>query len=126
MDVRVTNLKLSELKARQANTLADLPRKLRFNTTDFDDLTIGAEALYIRLLLHLEHLQNLFFIERLRCRDGYGANHDLLQVSFEMVSTAVMFWTNMDRLSAIHHDFMWLVRCSLMEHKWVLFSIVVC
>lgn len=29
-----------------------------------------------------------------------------------MVSTAVMFWTNMDRLSVISHDFMWLVRHS--------------
>lgn len=110
MSVCITDLKSSDLKARQLETVARLPQKLRFNAADFDDLTIGAETLYIRLLLHLEHLQNLFFIERLRCRGDYTANDDLLQVSFEMVSTAVMFWTSMDRLSVIHHDFMWLVR----------------
>lgn len=105
-----TDSKLRDLKARETDTLASLPQKLRFDAADFDDLTVGAEKLYIRLILHLEHLQNLFFIERLLCRDGYAANDNLLQVSFEMVSTAVMFWTNMDRLSVIHHDFMWLVR----------------
>lgn len=126
MGLWITDLKSSDLKARQTDTAAGLPQKLRFNAADFDDLNIGAETLYVRLLLHLEHLQNLFFIERLRCRGDYTANDNLLQVSFEMVSTAVMFWTNMDRLSVIHHDFMWLVHLPVAICICVNFAILRC
>lgn len=121
MNIWITDLKSSDLKARQLETLARLPRKLRFHAADFDDLNTSAETLYIRLLIHLEHLQNLFFIERLRCRSDYMANGDLLQASFDMVSTAVMFWTNMDRLSVIHHKLMWLVRLSVPNCTFVTF-----
>lgn len=57
----------------------------------------------------LEHLQNLFFITRLLVQWGHDSNAELLNVSFEMVSVTLVFWTHMDRLAGLHGDFEWLV-----------------
>lgn len=63
-------------------------------------------------MIHLEHLQNLFFIARLLIKWGYSNQAELLEVSFEMVAVALVFWTHMDRLAGLHGDFEWLVSVS--------------
>ncbi|KAH7130884.1 hypothetical protein EDB81DRAFT_888184 [Dactylonectria macrodidyma] len=62
-----------------------------------------------RLLVHLEHLQNHFFIYRLLIQRGHDSQVDLVAVSFEMVSLALLFWTHLDRLPRIVTDLKWLV-----------------
>lgn len=64
--------------------------------------------LYTELIIYLEHLQNLFFIDRLLVQRGHDRNADLLSVSFDMVSTTLVFWMHVDRLVAVS-DFEWLV-----------------
>lgn len=71
---------------------------------------MSAPYLYAKVVVHLENLQNLFFVLRLLVQSGHDSHADLLTVSFEMVSTALIFWTHMDRLSGLHGDYEWLVR----------------
>lgn len=73
------------------------------------DPSVSAADIYIRILVLLEHLQNLFFITRLLVQWGHDSNAELLNVSFEMVSVTLVFWTHMDRLAGLHGDFEWLV-----------------
>ncbi|KAJ0317683.1 hypothetical protein COL5a_011048 [Colletotrichum fioriniae] len=75
---------------------------------DIQNRKLDISLLYTRLIMKLEHLQNMFFIERLLAKRGHD-DGALLSVSFEMVSKTLMFWTNMDRLSCMNGDFEWLV-----------------
>ncbi|GKT43044.1 thiamine repressible genes regulatory protein thi1 [Colletotrichum spaethianum] len=93
----VRALKVKELKAA-----AELPIIMQFDESDIRNPKISGQILYIRLLMLLEHLQNLFFIERLLNR------RELLAVSYELTSATLLFWTNMDGLG-FHEDFQWLV-----------------
>ncbi|CCF47818.1 hypothetical protein CH063_16048 [Colletotrichum higginsianum] len=99
---------LLEIKERQLRTVAGLPKILVFQEEDVQDRKLDVPLLYVRLIVHLEHLQNMFFIERLLAKRGHD-DGALLSVSFEMVSKTLMFWTNMDRLSCMNGDFEWLV-----------------
>lgn len=73
------------------------------------DVSVEASKLYAKILVHLEHLQNLFFIARLLIKWGYSNHAELLKVSFEMVAVTLVFWTHMDRLAGLHGGFGWLV-----------------
>lgn len=93
-------------------TIAGFPPIVVFKDEDIQDRKIDVAILYIRLIVYLEHLQNMFFIERLLVKRGHD-DGALLAVSFEMVSKTLLFWTNMDRLSVMNGDFEWLVRTLL-------------
>lgn len=69
-------------------------------------------VLYSRLLVQLEHLQNILFIERLSLRHGKVDRADIIAVSFDMVSYTLPFWTNHDRLAPMRDDCEWLVSMS--------------
>ncbi|GJC82827.1 hypothetical protein ColLi_05665 [Colletotrichum liriopes] len=99
---------LLEIKERQLKTVAGFPQIIVFKEEDVQDRKLDVSLLYVRLIVHLEHLQNMFFIERLLAKRGHD-DGALLSVSFEMVSKTLMFWTNMDRLSCMNGDFEWLV-----------------
>lgn len=86
-----------------------MPAIMRFIESDVRDPGISSQTLHVRLLMLLEHLQNMFFIERLLHRCGSANNRELLSVSFEMTSTTMLFWTNMDGLGMLCEDFKWLV-----------------
>ncbi|KAI1826774.1 hypothetical protein F4861DRAFT_536820 [Xylaria intraflava] len=101
---------LGLLKKRELETLSQFPPSLQPSLDD--DLVnsrIDIIVLYSRLVLQLEHLQNLFFIERLLLRHGQVDEGDLLAVSFEMVTYTLYFWTHLDRLLAVRRDCEWLV-----------------
>lgn len=76
-------------------------------------MNVPAPTLYTKVVVHIEYLQNLFFVNRLLVQHGHDSQGDLLGVSFEMVSTTLIFWTHMDRLAGLHGDFEWLVRAAL-------------
>lgn len=65
--------------------------------------------LYPRLLIHMEHLQNILFIERLLLRHGKEGRADILTVSFELVSAMLPLWTHRERFADIRDDNDWLV-----------------
>lgn len=72
---------------------------------DIGDASVDKLTLYAKILVHLEHLQNLFFVLRLLVKRGHNSSHaELVGVSFEMVVVTLVFWTHMDRLSGLHGD----------------------
>ncbi|WDK17844.1 fungal specific transcription factor domain-containing protein [Colletotrichum graminicola] len=99
---------LLEIKERQLRMVANLPQIIAFQEEDVQDRKLEEPLFCVRLIVHLERLQNMFFIERLLAKRGHD-DGALLSVSFEMVSKTLLFWTNMDRLSCAHSDFEWLV-----------------
>lgn len=102
----------SELKRRQDSIFAEYPSGLKYHSNDLRDLSISGSTLYTKLVIYLEHLQNLFFIARLLVQRGHDSHADLMRVSFEMVSGTLIFWTHMDRLArGVHVDCEWLVCC---------------
>ncbi|OLN97269.1 hypothetical protein CCHL11_07721 [Colletotrichum chlorophyti] len=99
---------LLEIKERQRRTVAEFPPIIGFREADVRDRDLDVSKLFVRLIIYLEHLQNMFFIERLLAKRGHDDGM-LLSTSFEMVSKTLLFWTNMDRLSGMNVDFEWLV-----------------
>lgn len=65
---------------------------------------------FTRLLIKLEYLQCLFFLDRILLKRDHREVEDLLGVSFEMVTLTVSLWTRMDRFSFKTKDFEWIVR----------------
>lgn len=104
----------SELKARSETTYARFPPHLIYRADEMDDPNCDVGEVYVRILVRLEHLQNLFFAERLSLRLGHIDENRLLVISFEMVSLTLLFWTHQDRFSGVRRDFEWLV--SLRTH----------
>ncbi|KAI1118031.1 hypothetical protein F5Y14DRAFT_464105 [Nemania sp. NC0429] len=100
---------LTLLKKRELETVSQLPPSLQHSLDDLVNSRLDIVVLYSRLVLQLEHLQNLFFIERLLIRHGQVDGGDLLAVSFEMVTYTLYFWTHLDRLLAVRRDCEWLV-----------------
>ncbi|KAK3936095.1 zinc finger transcription factor YRR1 [Diplogelasinospora grovesii] len=117
---------LLDLRQQQSDVIARFPPVLSYNENTIKELltqphSVGdtnntnmgddaAAALYAKLLVRLEHLQNVFFIERLLAKHGPGRGGvELLRTSVEMVTLTLVFWTHKDRLYAMHGDFEWLV-----------------
>lgn len=100
---------LLELRARELQATSEFPPWVRFDLHDLTDRTVPAEIFASRLLIRLEHLQNLFFIERLLLRYGHSDKGDLLEVSYELVNLTLPIWTDIDRLSECSNDCEWLV-----------------
>lgn len=100
---------LLALRERELEAFSGLPNDLKYRPGDVRDVSVEASKLYAKILVHLEHLQNLFFIARLLIKWGYSNHAELLKVSFEMVAVTLVFWTHMDRLAGLHGGFGWLV-----------------
>lgn len=100
-----------DIKARQVAMMREFPRCLQYDPDDYTTWHTEIEAIYIRLSIRLEYLQNLFFIERLLLRTGQVDEGDLLVTSFALVSLTLKIWTYKDRFSryAMRRNFEWLV-----------------
>lgn len=98
-----------DIKDRQISTMAEFPIGLVYRHEDVDDPDVHVQPLFSRMLVRLEHLQNLFFVERLMLRLGKPDQGDLLVTSFEMLSLTLVLWKRQDRFVSIRRDFEWLV-----------------
>lgn len=105
----VTLDQLQNLKARQLNTMAEFPASLVYDAGNLFDPSLDIEVLYTRILVHLGHLQNLFFVERLLLRNGAADEGNLLLTSFDMVILTLVFWTHKDQFATMRRNFEWLV-----------------
>lgn len=106
--------KNSEVKARAERTVDQFPQSLIYRTEDLSDPDANIEIIYARILVRLQHLQNLFFAERLLLRLGRVDDSRLLLISFEMVTLTLVFWTHQDRFAGVRRDFEWLVGHALL------------
>ncbi|KAI5456027.1 hypothetical protein BGZ63DRAFT_397322 [Mariannaea sp. PMI_226] len=100
---------LQYLKARQLTIMAEFPPTLVYDPDNIFDPSLPIESLYARILIHLGHLQNLFFIERLLIRHGAPDDGNLLLTSFNMVKVTLVFWTHKDQFANIRRHFEWLL-----------------
>ncbi|KAM0571309.1 hypothetical protein ACHAP9_003410 [Verticillium nonalfalfae] len=100
---------LLNIKAQHLAIWASFPDVLILKPDDIKDASLEMATLYSRIIIRLEYLQNLFFLERLLVRRGHNSSGELLSVSFDMVTTTLMTWTNMDRLGIVQSDLKWLV-----------------
>lgn len=99
-----------DLKQRSKSTYAQLPFAITCHAGDLLDLEISSWALYSRLLTRLEHLQNLFLLERMLIKHSHVNAQELIDISREMLGLTSGIWKERDRLAGLHGDFEWLVR----------------
>ncbi|KAJ2974441.1 hypothetical protein NQ176_g6054 [Zarea fungicola] len=65
--------------------------------------------LYAKLLIQLDHLQNVFLVDRLVDRGQAYQSTELLQVSIDVISIIMVFWTHQNLLTGFRYDNEWLV-----------------
>lgn len=99
----------SEIRERQLRTFADVPPSLIFQRSEFDSGSSTDAEVYERLLVRLEHLENIFVVDRLLSRRGHNNHSDLLVTSFDMVALTLLLWKNKDRFAFARLDFPCLV-----------------
>ncbi|ORY56857.1 uncharacterized protein BCR38DRAFT_490307 [Pseudomassariella vexata] len=98
-----------DLKSCAAQATRVLPPSITYRPEDIRDLNVDVRHLFIRLLHKLDHLQNLFFIERMLILRYQQDGGELLALSFEMVALTLNLWTHMDRFFAKRKDFEWIL-----------------
>lgn len=92
---------------------AEFPHVMLWRQEEITDHSVPSSALFSRLLLKLEGLQNDFFLYRLLLQKGELDEGNLLVTSYELVSLVLNLWTHMDRFPEILPDFSWLVSSAL-------------
>lgn len=80
-----------------------------YNPNDFLNRNIPSNLIYNRLQVHLDHLQNLFFIERLLSKIKGEPTPDLVKISLEIVSLTLLPWTHKELMSGNICDADWMV-----------------
>ncbi|KAI1385627.1 uncharacterized protein F4822DRAFT_413756 [Hypoxylon trugodes] len=100
---------LLQLRARELQTVTEFPACLHFDLRDLENYEVPSETMSSRLFVKLEHLQNMFFIERLLVRSGHEDKGDLLGTSYDLVTLTLPCYLNLDRLAAFRNDCEWLV-----------------
>lgn len=102
------------MKNRQIALLSEFPRSLIYDPEDINDSSINTDTLYLKTLIYIDHLQNIFLAERLLLLHGHPDSGDLIMTSFQMVITTLNFWIHKDRFSelSMRRNFDWLVSLS--------------
>ncbi|KAF3074463.1 hypothetical protein CFAM422_003394 [Trichoderma lentiforme] len=100
---------LLNLKKREMQIVAEFPPCILYSHNDLNNPDVSGKDLYARLLIWLEHLQNLFFIERLLSKEDNSeeAGSRLFEISLEMVTLAHLFWTHQNRLKTVEDCVEW-------------------
>ncbi|KAI0973756.1 hypothetical protein F4678DRAFT_486918 [Xylaria arbuscula] len=105
---QVSTEELLDLKARELDTIQEFPAFIKYHDSNLDDQKHDVGILYWKLLMRLEHLLNMFFIERLLLKRGH-VQSELLSVSFDMITYTLPFWTHQDTLLPLRNDCEWLI-----------------
>lgn len=98
------------MRDRQLAVYARLPDIVVHRPEDKDDDRLEPATRWAKIIVRLEHLQNLFFIQRLQGKHGQKDLSELIGISFEMVSLSLLCWTHRDRFVGLAGDYEWVVR----------------
>lgn len=84
------------------------------------------KLVYLKIITHLDYLQNIFFAERLLLRHGHLDDGDLLVTSFEMVILTLKLWIHKDRFSDLSmlRNYEWLVSGLHSPHNHTLLTMI--
>ncbi|KAF5606485.1 general amidase [Fusarium subglutinans] len=99
---------MRRLKAKQLNLYKQLPQHLVWDATAEEISEIDLEIDYPRLLIRLDHLLNMFLVERLLVKHGQARN-ELLRTSFEMVILTLSFWAQKHIWAALQGKCRWII-----------------
>lgn len=97
-----------QLKTKQLDLYGQLPQHLIWNPTAEEISEIDLEIGYPKLLIRLDHLLNMFLIQRLLAKHGHPRN-ELLRTSFEMVVLTLNFWAQKHIWAALQGKCRWIV-----------------
>ncbi|VUC25216.1 unnamed protein product [Clonostachys rosea] len=99
---------IMKLKTKELDLHEQLPTHMTGNLT-FDDITsVDPRIVYSKLVMRLDHLLNLFLVERSLVKHGHSRGN-LLRTSFEMVVLTMHFWTNRHRWAESQQECHWLI-----------------
>jgi hypothetical protein len=98
-----------DLKRRQEETVAKFPAIIIYNSNDMATRRAPLKNIYQRLVVRLDHLQNLFFIERLLSKIKGEPTADLVKISLEIVSLTLLPWMHRELMSGTMCDGDWMV-----------------
>ena len=100
----------SELKQQCDRTYTQLPDCIRLHSNDILDPDLPSRTIYVKLLVRMDCLLNIFHLERLLVRYGRSDGQGLLDVAKEMLSLKLVFWKQRDRLVGMQSAFEFIVR----------------
>ncbi|PWY80766.1 hypothetical protein BO94DRAFT_536986 [Aspergillus sclerotioniger CBS 115572] len=95
------------LKTEAMDIQAQFPEALAFKQEYIDDADIPGQLIFLRILVRLDYLLNLFILERLLTRHKVVSEQALIHVSHEMLDLTLKYWKHKDRFKN-HSDFSWL------------------
>ncbi|KAF5561442.1 transcription factor [Fusarium phyllophilum] len=99
---------VTQLKTKQLDIYGQLPQHLIWNPTAEQISEIDLEIGYPKLLIRLDHLLNMFLIQRLFVKHGHPRN-ELLRTSFEMVVLTLNFWAQKHIWAALQGKCRWII-----------------
>lgn len=102
------NIVNSILKSKESELYQRLPAHVVYSPIGEEIRDIDLQIVYPKLLIRLDHLLNLFLLERLLVKHGRSRN-DLLRTSFEMVVLTLQFWTQKHIWAEIQGESRWIV-----------------
>lgn len=90
--------------------MAEFPASIKHDPQDLEASHLNPQSAYSKILMHLEHLQNIFFIDRLLVRFGHGMRDTLLETSLALATLTLHLWTHKDRFAdaMMQRNFDWL------------------
>ena len=94
-----------------------LPQHMVCDSGSFDAEAIDLGDAYPKILIRLDHLLNMFLLERLLVKHGLSRSN-LLRTSFEMVVLTLHLWTQKHAWASIQDECQWLVGLLLLFLRW--------
>lgn len=108
MLLKTTNGLFRALKTKEVKLYHNLPDYVVYNPIFEDIRDADLQLVYPKLLIRLDHLLNIFLLERLFVKHGHS-RCDLLRTSFEMVVLTLHFWTRNGIWAEMQGEIQWLV-----------------
>jgi len=98
------------MKTRVIQIYESFPRIVRYNPQDGRNKTTGSRTHWTQMLIALEYLQTLLFIERLLLKHNVKEDRaELVAISFELLVSSLPVWTHNDCFGPGNNDAEWLV-----------------
>lgn len=98
------------MKTRVIEIYESFPKIVRYNPQEGRTKTTGSRTHWTQMLIALEYLQTLLFIERLLLKHNVKEDRaELVAISFELLVASLPIWTHNECFGAGSNDAEWLV-----------------
>lgn len=99
---------IRNLKRKELELYRGLPTHLFCSPTLEDIKEVDLRTVYPKLLIRLDHLLNVFLVERLLVKHG-RPREDLLRASFEIIVLTLHLWTHNHIWAEVQGECQWIV-----------------